>query len=194
MELLVCREEESDEPQPSPRRRGDHRPRSGGLTARRVVPLPESETVEFHEVVARRVEGVLVVAPRPAPRSRDKDRPPGAGGAPGRIRWTTPLDGDGDATEVLLHADDAPGGVHVQEDDRPRFGRGGKDKESSSSWVREGDVLRFDVVRESHDGSYWSLRAAAANTTARRTSAPRGWSRSNRSRPTSRWPLTSAPS
>jgi cold shock CspA family protein len=111
------------------------------LSAREVKFLPKG-TVEFEKLVAEGVTGVVTRPPHPADAGYASDMV-------GRVRLTEPLeDTTEDGTvkkveEILFYSKDSPGGTFSAN----------RDGSSVGLWVREGDSLIFDVVKDFVDGT-----------------------------------------
>jgi cold shock CspA family protein len=119
------------------------------ISARRVEALPAGSVV-FPTVVAKGVKGMVAMVPHPP-----SPGVPGDDSKEGEIRLLDPIsvgNGDGDndtatvVNEVLLHYADAPGGVFTYQNHR--------NQSVSALWIYQGDLLLFDVIRETGDGSY----------------------------------------
>jgi cold shock CspA family protein len=111
-------------------------------SARQLECLPKGSVV-FHTVIAVGVTGVVKTCPLPPGNTGLSDE------IDGTVRLVLPIvDKEEDGTErtieeVNLHFSDAPGGVFSYQQ------RGGP-----VGWMKEGDTLLFDVVKELSDGSY----------------------------------------
>lgn len=112
------------------------------LSAREVKFLPKGSVV-FEKIVAEGVTGVVTRPPHPADAGY-------ASAMVGRVRLTEPIedaseDGTGKTVEeVLFYSKDSPGGTFSAN----------RDGTSVGLWVREGDSLLFDVVKDFVDGTY----------------------------------------
>ena len=112
------------------------------LSAREVKVLPKGSVV-FHTVIAEGVTGVVTRPPHPADAGYSSDMV-------GRVRLSTSVEDTSDdgaskvIDEVLFHAVDAPGGSYAAN----------RDGSSVGLWVREGDTLLFDLVKDVVDGSF----------------------------------------
>ena len=111
------------------------------LSAREVKFLPKG-TVEFEKFVAEGVTGIVTRPPHPADSGYASDMV-------GRVRLTEPLEDtteDGtvkNVEEILFYSKDSPGGTFSAN----------RDGSSVGLWVREGDALIFDVVKDLVDGT-----------------------------------------
>ncbi|KAG7366768.1 cold-shock DNA-binding domain protein [Nitzschia inconspicua] len=120
------------------------------VSAREVEALPRGSVV-FHTDIAQGVKGMVAMVPHPpCPSNRGDDS------KEGKIRLLEPITGGGadDAStttinEVLLHYSDAPGGVFTYQNHR--------NQEVSALWIYDGDILLFDVIQETMDGSYRAI-------------------------------------
>jgi len=119
-------------------------------SARQVECLPAGSVV-FHTVEATGVKGMVTMVPHP-PSAGSK----GDDSKEGKIRLLEPIKVDGageDAAttvdEVLLHYSDAPGGVFTYQNHR--------NQSINALWIYEGDILLFDVIKETVDGSYRAI-------------------------------------
>jgi len=128
MEFLVLTEPGSDS-------------RRDKLSAREVKFLPKGSVV-FEKLVAEGVTSVVSRPPHPADAGYASDMV-------GRVRLTESLeDTDDDGTvkavdEILFYSKDSPGGTF----------QANRDGSSVGLWVREGDALLFDVVKDVVDGT-----------------------------------------
>jgi cold shock CspA family protein len=121
-------------------------PGTGGpketLSAREVKFLPKGSVV-FHAVVAEGVTGVVTRPPHPADAGYSSDMV-------GRVSLSMVIHDKADASaanvidEVLFYSGDAPGGTYSAN----------RDGSSVGLWVRKGDTLLFDVVKDFVDGSF----------------------------------------
>eukprot|EP00980_Cylindrotheca_fusiformis_P028144 scaffold22583_cov106-Cylindrotheca_fusiformis.AAC.15 len=120
-------------------------------SALNVECLPKG-TVVFHSEVAKGIQGIVEICPRP---------PIGSDDMYGTIRLLDPVwDGEQQVKSVLLEFSDAPGGTYTynkqqQHSSSSSFtnstGGGGS---VMGLWIENGDTLLFDVVKELADGSY----------------------------------------
>ena len=116
----------------------------------------EKGSVLFHQVLATGVTGMVSLCPRPpaqpsifASRGKRKIKPVEA--ALGKVVLTKPLSfspvEDKDSTieiiDVTLKSEDCPGGILSLNRDGSKVGL----------WIREGDLISFDVVRDVVDGT-----------------------------------------
>jgi cold shock CspA family protein len=112
------------------------------LSAREVKFLPKGSVV-FHKVVAKGVTGVVTRPPHPTDASYSSD-------VVGRVSLSKVIQDeteDGAASiidEALFYSRDAPGGTYSAN----------RDGSSVGLWVREGDTLLFDVIKDFVDGSF----------------------------------------
>jgi len=121
------------------------------LSARKIKVLPEG-TVKFEHVLAEGVAGVVLDCP-----IEQRVDPFGTGGSRsekksgkaaivGTIRLQEPITDEHngeEVTEVTLHPSLYPGGTYAM----TRMGS------EMGSWIRPGDVLLFDVIRQLADGT-----------------------------------------
>eukprot|EP00557_Chaetoceros_sp_GSL56_P011566 CAMPEP_0176487176 /NCGR_PEP_ID=MMETSP0200_2-20121128/5978_1 /TAXON_ID=947934 /ORGANISM="Chaetoceros sp., Strain GSL56" /LENGTH=1177 /DNA_ID=CAMNT_0017883959 /DNA_START=279 /DNA_END=3812 /DNA_ORIENTATION=+ len=119
------------------------------LAARNLKLLPRG-SVEFEQVIAKGVTGVLKLMPRFSNSTSSNTRRGGKNvqdGQFGKIRLDRPIqfipkntnsDKEMVISEVSIHPDDCKGFF--------------KDEKTAALWVRAGDTLRFDVKRDSVDG------------------------------------------
>jgi len=107
---------------------------SGRVSAREVTFL-NAGSVEFHKVLAEGVTGVISKCPQMNGNSNVKNMV-------GSVRLTESLSDEGnEIKEVVFHSADSPGGTFNIRDGNVGL------------WVREGDTLLFDVVKQTFDGS-----------------------------------------
>ena len=135
MEFLVCKDDSNG-------RNKNHR-----IFAMKIKFLPKN-SVQFHNNIADGVVGDVVRIPIPK-NKQSFQKKSGIGSGPtasyGKIRLKEPLTiNDNIVTEVLIDANDAPGGVYAANRDGSQLGL----------WINEGDTLLFDVIQEILDGSY----------------------------------------
>lgn len=137
MEFLVCKEEINN--------RNNHTHR---LSARKIKFLPKG-TVQFYESVSKGVLGYVSTVP--VPKNSNRNNVPlhqirGGGGTKGTIQLKHPISVENDKliTNISLHMEFVPGGIYAATRDGSQLGL----------WIREGDLLLFDVVKEILDGSY----------------------------------------
>jgi len=135
MEFLVCKEE------------ANGRNKSNRLIALKIKFLPKN-TVKFHHHIATAVVGVLTLVPAPSRNRQAHQKGFTRGGIPGKVRLlsTIVLESGEKISEVLIDAEDTPGGVFAANRDGSQFG----------VWIREGDQILFDVIQEIFDGSYYA--------------------------------------
>jgi len=106
-----------------------------GRVSAREVKFCDRGSVEFHKFIAEGVMGTVSKYPRPAGGGNSED-------ICGSVRLLSPLkDGDKEVKEIDFYSADSPGGSFSVRDG------------SFHLWVREGDTLLFDVVKESADES-----------------------------------------
>lgn len=112
------------------------------LSAREVKFLPKGSVV-FEKVVAEGVTGVVTRPPHPADAGYASDMV-------GRVKLSESLEDTADdgsialVDEILFYSKDSPGGSFSAN----------RDGSSVGLWVREGDSLLFDVVKDFVDGTY----------------------------------------
>ena len=110
------------------------------LSAREVKFLPKGSVI-FQTLVAEGVTGVVTRPPHPQDAGYSS-------GMVGRVQLSEPLedtDDDGNVSivdQVLFYSKDSPGGTFLAN----------RDGTSVGIWVREGDTLLFDVVKDVVDG------------------------------------------
>jgi len=115
------------------------------LSARQVTFLPAG-SVQFDVVVAVGVKGVITRCPHLAIDSRRRDEKP-VDDIVGVVKLLEPIvdkDTGSTVTEVRFHSADAPGGSFAVNREGSQVGL----------WVRDGDTLLFDVLKELVDSSY----------------------------------------
>jgi len=133
MEFLVCKEEPNG------------RNKNNRFLAMKIKFLPK-DSVQFHENIATGVVGVVSVLPVPSRNRQAHQKMLMRGGTLGKVRLQTTLvlENNESLLEVSIDAEDAPGGVYSANRDGSQVG----------VWIREGDTLLFDVVKELFDGTY----------------------------------------
>lgn len=119
------------------------------LAARNLKCLPRG-SVEFEQVIAKGVTGVLKMVPRFSSNPIGTTRRSGKmmqDGQCGKIRLCDPIrfipknasnEQEVIISQVNIHPDDCKGLI--------------KDEKTAELWVRVGDTLRFDIIRDSVDG------------------------------------------
>mmetsp|Transcript_7786 Transcript_7786/g.16144 ORF Transcript_7786/g.16144 Transcript_7786/m.16144 type:complete len:1398 (+) Transcript_7786:450-4643(+) len=118
------------------------------FSARKIKLLPKG-TVQFERTLAEGVTGVVMTCPEPK-----VDHPFGRGSGEkkteavsfGTIHLDDPISDDdtgAQVTEVLLHPDNYPGGSFGINRDGSQLG----------VWIRPGDIVLFDVIRQISDGT-----------------------------------------
>jgi len=130
MEFLVCKETANG--------RNQHVNR---FVARKIKFLPK-DTVQFYQTVSTGAIGSVCTLPIPANPNR---RRANIVEKKGKIRLKNPISfEDSVVTEVILDVNEVPGGTYAANRDGSQVGL----------WIREGDVLLFDVIKETLDGSF----------------------------------------
>lgn len=127
-----------------------------GRISARDVKFVSAGTVEFHKVLAEGVTGVISKCPQ-------TNGDGSLSNIVGSVRLTEALQEEGEeVTEILFHSSDSPGGTYS-------IGNG-----NVGLWVREGDTLMFDVIKQSMDGSisvYPTKKEIMSTHVSRRTSS-----------------------
>lgn len=117
--------------------------RKGKTSARKVQFLPAGSVI-FHSVLAEGITGVVTRCPHPTDSGYSSE-------LVGTVRLSVEVedkDADTEAStlvkDALLYAADSPGGSY----------QANRDGSSVGMWIREGDTLLFDLVKEIVDNSY----------------------------------------
>mmetsp|Transcript_31465 Transcript_31465/g.46406 ORF Transcript_31465/g.46406 Transcript_31465/m.46406 type:complete len:1124 (-) Transcript_31465:4307-7678(-) len=106
-----------------------------GRVSARDVRFLSAGSVEFHKVLAEGVTGVISKCPQINGNGNNNN-------LVGSVRLMNPLQDEGqEVIEIAFHSEDSPGGTYS-------LGNG-----NVGLWVREGDILMFDVIKQSFDGS-----------------------------------------
>lgn len=139
MKFLVCKEAPSS-----------GRNREQQFSAREITFLPKG-SVKFHHPIATGLEGVISTIPVPSSNKKGNSAFPSqhvplSGGEPGKVCLKEPLvlENNETVSEVLLYAEDCPGGIFAANRDGSQVGL----------WIKVGDSILFDLVKEVIDGSY----------------------------------------
>eukprot|EP00586_Coscinodiscus_wailesii_P004868 CAMPEP_0172483654 /NCGR_PEP_ID=MMETSP1066-20121228/10705_1 /TAXON_ID=671091 /ORGANISM="Coscinodiscus wailesii, Strain CCMP2513" /LENGTH=1257 /DNA_ID=CAMNT_0013247641 /DNA_START=395 /DNA_END=4168 /DNA_ORIENTATION=- len=106
-------------------------------SARNVELLPPG-TVEFEKVIGEGVTGLVTKVPVPAPSAPKNSRK--AESVLGSVSLTSPivLENNEEVDEVSLYVEDCPGGTFALT----------RDGSQTGVWVRVGDLLLFDVIKD----------------------------------------------
>lgn len=134
MEFLVCKEIANGRNQQTNR-----------LVARKITFLPKG-SVEFYQTISTGVVGVVSKLPLlPSPNRRRDHTHSNKTENYGKIRLKCPISlEDDEISEVILDIEDIPGGTYAAN----------RDGSQISFWIREGDMLLFDIIKETLDGSF----------------------------------------
>eukprot|EP00594_Rhizosolenia_setigera_P020904 CAMPEP_0178981296 /NCGR_PEP_ID=MMETSP0789-20121207/26982_1 /TAXON_ID=3005 /ORGANISM="Rhizosolenia setigera, Strain CCMP 1694" /LENGTH=1337 /DNA_ID=CAMNT_0020671823 /DNA_START=365 /DNA_END=4378 /DNA_ORIENTATION=- len=138
MEFTVCDENFDG------RFRGEDR-----FTARNIKFLPLN-TVEFFHLIASGKVGTVTQIPIPVVKKKGggftQQQTPTFSGKIGKVSLETPIITVDNETvkEVSIYAEDCPGGIYSANRDGSQVG----------IWIKKGDKILFDVVKETMDGSF----------------------------------------